>query len=52
MGGRGAFVWSAFGVTAVCVVAELVALRRTARESRRRLERLQRWDAAPEGAES
>ncbi len=51
MGGRGFFVWSAFGVTAVCVVAELVALRRAARTSRRRLERLQRWDAAPEGVE-
>ena len=51
MGGRGFFVWSAFGVTAVCVAAELVALRRAARTSRRRLERLQRWDAAPEGVE-
>jgi heme exporter protein CcmD len=51
MGGRGFFVWSAFGVTAVCVAAELVVLRRAARSSRRRLERLQRWDAAPEGME-
>ncbi len=51
MGGRGFFVWSAFGVTAFCVAAELVALRRAARTSRRRLERLQRWDAAPEGVE-
>jgi heme exporter protein CcmD len=51
MGGRGFFVWSAFGVTAACVAAELVVLRRAARESRRRLERLQRWDAAPEGGQ-
>ena len=51
MGGRGFFVWSAFGMTAACVAAELVALRRSARSSRRRLERLQRWDAAPEGVE-
>ena len=52
MGGRGFFVWSAFGVTAACVLAEALLLRRSARLSRRRLERLQRWDAAPEGADS
>ena len=51
MGGRGFFVWSAFGVTAVCVAAELVVLRRAARLSLRRLVRLQRWDASPERAE-
>lgn len=51
MGGRGFFVWSAFGVTAACVAAELLALQRAARESRRRLARLQRLDAAPEGVE-
>jgi heme exporter protein CcmD len=51
MGGRGFFVWSAFGVTAACVAAELVALRRAAHASRRRLERLQRWDAATPGVE-
>jgi heme exporter protein D len=47
MGGRGFFVWSAFGVTAVCVVAELVLLRRAGRLSRRRLARMQQWDLAP-----
>jgi len=52
MGGRGFFVWSAFGVTAACVLAEALLLRRSARLSRRRLARLQRWDAAPEGADS
>ena len=51
MGGRGFFVWSAFGVTAVCVAAELVVLRRAARLSLRRLVRLQQWDASPERAE-
>ena len=51
MGGRGFFVWSAFGVTAVCVAAELVALRRAKRQSLRRLVRLQQWDASPERAE-
>jgi heme exporter protein D len=44
MGGRGFFVWSAFGVTLVCLVAELVALRRASRLSRRRLARMQQWD--------
>jgi heme exporter protein CcmD len=48
MGGRGFFVWSAYGVTAVCVVAELAWLRHSARESRRRLARMQQWDQSPE----
>jgi heme exporter protein CcmD len=51
MGGCGFFVWSAFGVTALCVLAELVALRRAARQSRRRLARMQQWDLSPEKVE-
>ena len=52
MGGRGFFVWSAYGVAAVCVVAELVWLRRSVRQSRRHLARLQQWDQSPEQVES
>ena len=48
MGGRGFFVWSAYGVTAVCVVAELMWLRHSTRQSRRRLARMQEWDMSPE----
>jgi heme exporter protein D len=51
MGGRGFFVWSAFGVTAICVMAEVVWLRRAVKQSRRRLVRMRQWDASPEGVE-
>jgi heme exporter protein D len=51
MGGRGFFVWSAFGVTAICVLGEIVWLRRSVSASRRRLVRMQQWDLSPEGAE-
>ena len=48
MGGRGFFGWSAFGVTAVCVLIEVVWLRRSVALSRQRLARMQLWDASPE----
>ena len=48
MGGRGFFVWSAYGVTALCVLVELAWLRRSAHQSRLRLARMQQWDLAPE----
>jgi heme exporter protein D len=51
MGGRGFFVWSAFGVTVICVLIEIVWLRRAAGQSRRRLVRMQQWDLSPEGGE-
>jgi heme exporter protein D len=51
MGGRGFFVWSAYGVTAICVLAEIVWLRRSVQQSRRRLVRLQQWDSSSEGSE-
>ncbi|TNF61868.1 MAG: heme exporter protein CcmD [Burkholderiales bacterium] len=50
MGGRGFFVWSAYGVTAICVLAEIVWLRRSALRSRRRLVRMQQWDSSQEEA--
>ena len=51
MGGRGFFVWSAYGVTAICVLAEIVWLRRSVQLSRRRLVRMQHWDSSSEGSE-
>ncbi|WP_396433622.1 heme exporter protein CcmD [Limnohabitans sp.] len=52
MGGRGFFVWSAFGVTAICVLAEVVWLRRSVGQSRRRLARMQQWDASQEESQA
>ena len=51
MGGRGFFVWSAYGVTAICVLTEIVWLRRSVQQSRRRLVRMQQWDSSSEGSE-
>jgi heme exporter protein D len=48
MGGRGFFVWSAFGVTAMSVLIELVWLRRSVAQSRQRLARMQQWDTSQE----
>lgn len=48
MGGRGFFVWSAFGVTAMCVLIEIVWLRRSVAQSRQRLARMQQWDTSQE----
>jgi heme exporter protein D len=48
MGGRGFFVWSAFGVTAMCVLIEIVWLRRSVVQSRQRLARMQQWDTLQE----
>jgi heme exporter protein D len=52
MGGRGFFVWSAYGVTAICVLTEIVWLRRSVRQSRSRLVRMQQWDPSQEESES
>ena len=48
MGGLCFFVWSAYAVTAIAVLAEIVWLRRTASQSRSRLVRMQQWDAQEE----
>jgi heme exporter protein D len=52
MGGRGFFVWSAYGVTVVAVLVEIVWLRRSAGLSRGRLVRMQQWDSSEEEAQS
>jgi heme exporter protein D len=48
MGGRGFFVWSAYAVTAIAILAEIVWLRRAASQSRSRLVRMQQWDSQEE----
>lgn len=35
MGGRGAFVWGAYGVVAVCIAIEIVAIRARLARARR-----------------
>jgi heme exporter protein D len=52
MGGRGFFVWSAYGVTAACVLAEVVGLMRSVGQSRHRLARMQQWDASQEESQA
>lgn len=44
MGGRGAFVWGAYGVTLLLVIVELWALSRRRKDTLRRLLRLQQLD--------
>jgi heme exporter protein D len=52
MGGRGFFVWSAYGVTLIAVLLEIVWLKRSAAQSRSRLVRMQEWDSSEEEAKS
>ena len=47
MGGAALFVWGSYGVTALCIVVELMLLFRRRSETARRLLRLRR--AAPSG---
>ncbi|MDP2834710.1 MAG: heme exporter protein CcmD [Pseudomonadota bacterium] len=44
MGGRGFYVWGSFGVTAACVLIEVILLKRAAGDTRRRLKRMQQWE--------
>jgi heme exporter protein D len=47
MGGYGLYVWGSFLVTLVCLVAEVVLLKRGDADARRRLKRLQQWEDKP-----
>jgi heme exporter protein D len=44
MGGYGLYVWGSYGVTAACVLIEVILLRRAAGDTRRRLKRMQQWE--------
>ncbi|MHB1401256.1 MAG: heme exporter protein CcmD [Thiobacillus sp.] len=44
MGGYGLYVWGSFGVTLLCVVAEVWLLRRHRLQVWRRLKRMKSWD--------
>lgn len=44
MGGYGLYVWGSYGVTALCILIEVILLRRAAGDTRRRLQRLRQWE--------
>jgi len=44
MGGYGLYVWGSYGATLLCIAGELWLLRRSRRETLRRLERMNRFD--------
>lgn len=45
MGGYGLYVWGSFGMTALCIVAEVWLVRRRRIEVWKQLRRMQAWDA-------
>ena len=45
MGGYGLYVWGSFGMTALCIVAEVWLVRRRRIEVWQKLRRMQAWDA-------
>ncbi len=45
MGGYGLYVWGSFGMTALCVAAEVWLVRRRRVQVWQKLRRMQAWDA-------
>lgn len=45
MGGYGLYVWGSFGMTALCVAAEVWLVRRRRVQVWHKLRRMQAWDA-------
>ena len=45
MGGYAFYVWGSYGVTAACVLIEVILLKRADADTRRRLKRMQQWEA-------
>lgn len=45
MGGYGLYVWGSFGMTLLCLAAEIGLLRRHRRQVWRRLKRMKTWDS-------
>jgi heme exporter protein D len=44
MAGYGLYVWGSFGVTALCVLIEVILLKRAGTDTLRRLKRMQQWE--------
>ena len=49
MGGYGLYVWGSYGATVLAILIEVMFLRRSAGETRRRLKRMQQWDLSSNG---
>ncbi len=49
MGGYGLYVWGSYGATVLAILIEVMLLRRSAGETRRRLKRMQQWDLSSSG---
>jgi len=45
MGGRGFYVWMSYGVTALCMIVEVIALMRSRKTVLKRLARMVRAEA-------
>jgi len=46
MGGYGIYVWGSYAVTFALVLMEIILLRRSASDTRRRLKRMRQWEEA------
>ena len=49
MGGYGLYVWGSYGATVLAILIEVMFLRRSAGDTRRRLKRMQQWDLSSNG---
>lgn len=44
MGGYGLYVWGSYAVTALCILIEVILLKRAGTDTLRRLKRMQQWE--------
>jgi heme exporter protein D len=44
MAGYGLYVWGSYGVTALCILIEVILLKRAGTDTVRRLKRMQQWE--------
>jgi heme exporter protein D len=44
MAGYGVYVWGSYGVTVLCILIEVILLKRAGTDTVRRLKRMQQWE--------
>ena len=44
MAGYGLYVWGSYGVTSLCILIEVILLKRASTDTVRRLKRMQQWE--------
>jgi heme exporter protein D len=44
MAGYGVYVWGSYGVTLLCILIEVILLKRAGTDTVRRLKRMQQWE--------